>query len=129
MIIFDLFLEGKIRIYVSDELIEEYFDVLSRPKFQRFPDFAKKAELILTEITMKSVKYTPEIKLDIISDQDDNMILELAYESKADFIITGNTNDFTISEYLHTKIVTPREFWELTINNLSLNKGNHHFFD
>ena len=57
------------------------------------------------------------------------MILELAYESKADFIITGNTNDFTISEYLHTKIVTPREFWELTINNLSLNKGNHHFFD
>lgn len=78
---------------------------------------------------MKSVKYTPEIKLDIISDQDDNMILELAYESKADFIITGNTNDFTISEYLHTKIVTPREFWELIINNLSLNKGNHHFFD
>ena len=75
LIIFDLFLEGKIRIYVSDELIEEYFDVLSRPKFQRFPDFAKKAELILTEITMKSVKYTPEIKLDIISDQDDNMIL------------------------------------------------------
>ena len=129
LIIFDLFLEGKIRICVSDELIEEYFDVLSRPKFQRFPDFAKKAELILTEITMKSVKYTPEIKLDIISDQDDNMILELAYESKADFIITGNTNDFTISEYLHTKIVTPRQFWELTINNLSLNKGNHHFFD
>ena len=40
------------------------------------------------------------------------MILELAEESKADFIITGNTNDFTISEYKTTKIVTPKEYWE-----------------
>ena len=33
------------------------------------------------------------------------------------------------NEKRNTKIVTPREFWELTINNLSLNKCNHHFFD
>jgi len=27
--------------------------------------------------------------------------------------VTGNTNDFTISEYKETKILTPKEFFEL----------------
>lgn len=112
MIVDELFFENKVQLCVSDELITEYFDVLSRPKFARFPDFATKAETVLTEIGLKSELYKPSTKLDIISDKDDNMILELADESNADFIITGNTNDFTISEYKNTKIVTPKEYWE-----------------
>jgi|SRR5690606_34392315 len=112
LIIDELFFESKIQLCVSDELIAEYFDVVSRPKFARFPDFASKAENVLTEIGLQAELYRPSIKLDIISDKDDNMILELAQECGADFIITGNINDFTISEYKNTKIVTPREYWE-----------------
>lgn len=90
----------------------EYFDVLSRPKFARFPDFTNRAENVLTEIGLKAELYKPNFKLDVISDQDDNRILELAEECNADFIITGNTNDFTMSEYKNTKVVTPKEYWE-----------------
>lgn len=39
-------------------------------------------------------------------------ILELADECSADFIITGNTNDFTFSAYKQTKIVSPKGYWE-----------------
>ena len=46
------------------------------------------------------------------SDKDDNKFLELSSQSKADFLITGNTNDFTIKRYKRTKIVTPKEYWE-----------------
>jgi len=49
--------------------------------------------------------------LNIISDKDDNKIVELADESNADFIITGNTNDFTFPKYKNTKILTPRDYW------------------
>jgi len=38
--------------------------------------------------------------------------LELAIASNADFIITGNTNDFTMSHFQGTKIVTPKEYWD-----------------
>lgn len=38
--------------------------------------------------------------------------LELADISKADFIITGNTNDFTMQIYNQTRILTPKEYWE-----------------
>lgn len=112
LIIDELFFENKFELCISEELIEEYFDVLGRPKFAKFPDFINKAETVLTEIGIKGKNYYPKIKLDIISDKDDNMLLELADECNADFLITGNTTDFTISEYKKTKIVTPKEYWE-----------------
>jgi putative PIN family toxin of toxin-antitoxin system len=112
-IIKDLFIEDKFQLCVSNELLSEYYDVLSRPKFSRFPDFYIKAELLLADIETKSIKYKPTIKLDLISDKDDNIILELADECNADFIITGNTTDFTFPNYKETKIVTPKEYWEI----------------
>jgi len=88
----------------------EYYEVLSRPKFVRFPDFFGKAENLLADIETKAQKFVPSTKLELISDKGDNMILELADECKADFIITGNTNDFMFSEYKQTKIVSPKEY-------------------
>jgi predicted nucleic acid-binding protein len=40
------------------------------------------------------------------------MLLELADICSADFLITGNTNDFTFSQYKETKIVLPKEYWD-----------------
>ncbi len=111
-IIYELFIDDKFVLCVSEELMAEYYQVLSRPKFARFPDFFGKAENLLADIETKAQKFVPSTKLDLISDKDDNMILEIADECKADFIITGNTNDFTFSEYKHTKIVSPKEYWE-----------------
>ena len=51
-----------------------------------------------------------KIKLSIIDDKDDNMHLELADESLADFLITGKTSDFTIKQHKKTKILTPKEY-------------------
>jgi hypothetical protein len=112
-IINDLFIESKIQLCVSDKLMAEYYEVLARPKFAKFQDFFVRAEALLVDIETKAKKYVPTIKLDLISsDLDDNMILELADECEADFVITGNTTDFTFSTYKQSKIVTPKEYWE-----------------
>ena len=58
------------------------------------------------------MRYHPTITLDLISDDDDNLILELADECLADFVITGNTTDFTFPTYKQTKIVTPKEYYD-----------------
>lgn len=112
LIIDELFLENKIELCVSEDLAKEHFEVLNRPKFSRFQDFHTRAEYVLSEIASTAKWYVPKNKIDLISDKDDNMILELAEESKAHFIITGNTNDFTFKEFHETKIVSPREYWE-----------------
>jgi uncharacterized protein len=112
LIIKDLFIEQKFQLCISNELLAEYYEVLARPKFSKFPDFFKRAEALLVEIESKSLKFNPTITLQIISDDDDNMILELAEECLADFIITGNTTDFTFKTYKQTKIISPKEYWE-----------------
>jgi uncharacterized protein len=111
-IIHDLFLEDKFQFCVSSQLLAEYYEVLARPRFSKFPDFFTKAESILVDIESRATKYEPKIKLDLISDKDDNMVLELADASMADFLITGNSTDFTFATYKETKIVSPREYWE-----------------
>ena len=78
----------------------------------QFQEFTIKAKAVLANIEMKAVVYSPRIVLDLILDKDDNKILELANECTADYIITGNTTDFTFSQYEQTKIVIPKEYWE-----------------
>lgn len=112
LIINDLFIEQKFQLCISDELLTEYYEVLARHKFSRFPDFFIRAEALIVEIEAKATKYLPTIRLELISDKDDNMILELADECLADFVITGNSTDFTFPNYKQTKIVSPKEYWD-----------------
>ncbi len=111
-IISELFIEDKYQLCVSEELMSEYYEVLTRQKFAKFKDFFIRAEALLADIEAKATKYYPTITLELISDDDDNMILELADQCNADFIITGNTTDFTFPTYKQTKIVTPKDYWD-----------------
>ena len=113
LIVRELFIEERIQLCVSDELLAEYYEVLSRPKFSQFPDFFIRAEALLADIDNRAEKYYPTTKISLISDQDDNKILELAEESQADFIVTGNTNDFTFTHYKSSRVLSPKEYWEL----------------
>jgi uncharacterized protein len=94
-IVFDLFIEDKICLCISPPLMAEYYAVLERPKFAHFQEFTTKAKAVLANIEIKATRYNPKVALHLVSDKDDNKILELADECGADFIITGNTNDFT----------------------------------
>ena len=111
-IVNELFIDDKIEMCISEELMAEYYDVLRREKFARFHDFFSRAEALLVEIETKATMFNPKIRLNLISDADDNMVLELADECIADFVLTGNTTDFIFPTYKETKIVTPREYCE-----------------
>jgi len=106
-----LFIDDKIVLCVSEALMAEYYDVLRRPKFAIYQDFVARAESLLADIEAKAMMYYPLLSLNIISDKDDNKILELADVSDADYIITGNSNDFTFPTYKSTRIVNPKDYW------------------
>lgn len=55
----------------------------------------------------------PTMKVELIGDEPDNRLLELAETCRADYLVTGNINDFTMSEHKGTKIVSPKIFFEL----------------
>jgi putative PIN family toxin of toxin-antitoxin system len=45
-----------------------------------------------------------------LPDPKDDFVLELAVESRADFIITFNTRDFVGAERFGVRVISPREF-------------------
>ncbi len=38
-------------------------------------------------------------------------------DTNAEYLITGNSNDFTMRIYKGTRIISPKEYWEREINN------------
>ncbi|MEQ8904354.1 putative toxin-antitoxin system toxin component, PIN family [Ekhidna sp.] len=111
-IINDLILNDLVEVQLSDEVFKEYLEVLSRPKFSKYPEFVVNAEIVLFRIYELSRKITPKEKLKIIHDDNDNRLLELAIESKAQYLITGNSSDFTFDRIEETIILNPTEYWE-----------------
>jgi len=111
LIVDEIFSNNEIQLCLSDELFTEYFNVLNRKKFARFPEFIVNAQALLVDIENIAIKYCPKIRIEILTDHDDNKLLELAESSGADYLITGNTNDFTLREYKGTRIVSPKEYW------------------
>jgi len=97
---------------LSEEIFAEYIDVLNRDKFSRFHNFKFKAEIVLNKLREISTFYKTDRKIEVLTDESDNKFLEVAVISYADYLITGNTLDFTMKEFEHTKILTPREYWE-----------------
>ncbi|RYE36554.1 MAG: putative toxin-antitoxin system toxin component, PIN family [Sphingobacteriaceae bacterium] len=104
-----------VEVCISKPLFAEYLEVLNRDKFSRFIDFHIKAQVLLAEFERNATMYFPTKQLNILDDNADNRLLELAEVSKADYLVTGNTNDFTMENYQKTKIISPKAFFEIII--------------
>ena len=111
-IVYEYVFEEQVQLCLSMALWNEYCEVLSRSKFSKLPHFKSNTDIVLNRLMKISTFYEPKISLDIIKDRDDNKLLELAHESNADFLITGNHLDFEITNYNNTRILSPRLFWE-----------------
>ena len=111
-ILYELVLTKKVETCLSEEVFAEYMEVLNRDKFLKFTNFKTKAEIVLNKLREISTFYKTNRKIDILTDTSDNKFLELAAVSAADYLTTGNTLDFTITEFEYTRILTPREYWD-----------------
>ncbi|MFC3416043.1 putative toxin-antitoxin system toxin component, PIN family [Algoriphagus hitonicola] len=106
-----IFKTPSIELCLSEEIFREYAEVLARPKFSRFNDFYHHALIVLHQIKRIAVFYNPKRSVDILEDKSDNKFLELCLECKANILVTGNFNDFNISKFRNTQILSPKEFY------------------
>lgn len=111
-ILFELVLNEKIGLCLSEEIFSEYFEVLNRNKFTKYADFKLNADIVLTRLREISMFYSIERQVEVLKDISDNKFLELALASSAEYLITGNILDFNFKEFHKTLIITPREFWD-----------------
>jgi putative PIN family toxin of toxin-antitoxin system len=110
-ILYELVLTQKVKTCLTEEIFTEYIEVMNREKFTKYTNFKSKADIVLNKLREISTFYETNRKIEILSDTSDNKFLELAAVSSADYLITGNTLDFQITEFEYTRILTPREYW------------------
>ncbi len=103
-----LVMNREIMVCVSERILEEYREVLSRARIGVDPD---QATLMHELFSTAGDLVSPSVAVNECHDPDDNMFLECALEAGADFLITGNAADFP-AQFKSTRVVTPRGFLE-----------------
>jgi putative PIN family toxin of toxin-antitoxin system len=104
---------GDIRIAVSVALVLEYEAVLLRPGL--VPGFAAEEISRFIDGLCHMAKHQQVFFAwrPFLSDPDDDLILELAIAAATPYIITHNISDFTGSDSLGVRAVTPGEVLNL----------------
>jgi putative PIN family toxin of toxin-antitoxin system len=102
------------RLYISDTILGEYTEVLSRPELK----IRKGLQRQLIDLIMRySHPVTPSRHLQVAQDTDDNLFLECADAARADYLVTGNQRHFP-KFWKQTKVVTSREFLDIVAPHL-----------
>jgi uncharacterized protein len=95
----------------SRQLFIELSEVLSRDKFGINDSQANRYLEILTN-NCKIVKDNARFKV-VSADPDDDLILNVAFTGKADFIVTGDRHLLDLKSFKYTKIVKISEILEI----------------
>src|SRR5215471_15336800 len=75
------------RLYVSDAILTEYRDVLSRPEFQLRKGLRQH---LLDLIGRRAHLANPVRPVQVANDPDDNIFIECADAARADYLVSGN---------------------------------------
>jgi putative PIN family toxin of toxin-antitoxin system len=97
------------KLVFSQELLNEFLEVVQRPKFRRFFS-AKDIEAILETIEEYAVYIKVNTLVEICRDPKDNFLLSLSIDGKADFLITGDKDLLAMNKFGETIILTITEF-------------------
>ncbi|MDT0641413.1 putative toxin-antitoxin system toxin component, PIN family [Zunongwangia sp. F363] len=94
-----------INLIFSNESLEEFIEVVGRPKFKKF--FSKKdIEKLLDLFDQYAELVAIKSKINICRDPKDNFLLNLAVDGKADYLVTGDSDLLVLEKIGKTKIVT-----------------------
>ncbi len=106
--ILQLVANGDIEVFISPDILAEFLDVLSRPKFRLTEEEVSTAFSFLLAIAKLAIPLRP-VRAQL-RDPDDLKLLACAAEAKATHIVTGDKDLLTISKSNRATILTPSRF-------------------
>ena len=106
--VYDAIADGLITPLYHKDILEEYAEVLSRPKFK----FSKeRINAVLDMIVKYGVEVFPKPTGEILIDMDDLIFYEVPMEKRDDdsYLVTGNQKHYPVRDF----IVTPSEMMDI----------------
>lgn len=103
-----------VQLVFCEELIEEFITVSQRKKFSKF--FEKKdVEKLIELFSTYGILYKTRSEVTDCRDPKDNFLLNLAIDSKADYLATGDKDLLVLKQIGKTRIITLHELEEILI--------------
>ena len=111
--ILELAIEGPITPVLNEKILEEYREVLLRPKFH----FTDKIVSEVIEAIKRRAIFADEERIDIeLPDPKDRVFYEVVMEQRKSsdaYLVTGNIKHFPVEPY----VVTPKEMIDIILSD------------
>lgn len=99
----------------SDDLLNELSEVAMRPKFRKYVSESDARKFIkIIEERLEII--VPKSKISLCRDPDDDDLLAICKDAKADFLITGDHDLLVLNPFESTRIIGLAEFEHLLKN-------------
>jgi putative PIN family toxin of toxin-antitoxin system len=93
-------------------LIAELTEVLARPKLKKYGLNPETIGIFLDSILAKGEAVRLLTVMDVCRDPDDNLLLSLAVDGKADYVVSGDQDLLDLLQIQGIPIITPAKFLE-----------------
>lgn len=94
----------EITLLFSEELLSEFIQVVSRPKFRKY--FSENdVTNLLNDLHQYSDLIEVRSSVNVCRDKKDNFLLALCSDGKADFLITGDEDLLILKKFKKTSIL------------------------
>ena len=111
--ILELAIEGPITPVLNEKILEEYREVLLRPRFH----FTDKIVIEVIEAIKRRAIFADEERIDIeLPDPKDRVFYEVVMEQRKSsdaYLVTGNIKHFPVKPY----VVTPKEMMDIILSD------------
>ena len=106
----DHLLSDAVDLVLSEKLFAEIEEQITETKFAKYFS-PEQAESLIDLLRIVGTEYRdPQHRAAICRDPDDDYLLALSKVSKADVLLTGDLDLLSLSEFGHTRIISPKEF-------------------
>ena len=99
-------IDGADELIISKAIIDELLGVLAR-KFSRDAEELARVAVFLTDLASVA---RPRRRLEVLTDEPDNRILECVLTGNADAIVTGDRAMLELGVFRGIRLIPPREY-------------------
>jgi len=99
--------EGRFQIVTSDFILGEFGRVLSQPRFKTSRDEVRRVMLALVQ-SSEVISVSSSFRI-VKEDTSDDMVLNTAYDGRADLIVTGDRHLLRLKDFMKIRILTVRD--------------------
>jgi putative PIN family toxin of toxin-antitoxin system len=109
--IIDLWKDGRLTLCLSQDIFDEYIEVLRRLGLDNTQELEELLKLFATGFHIVFTTRTPEIH--VVTDPDDDKFIACALALKAGCVVSGDKALVDVRLHQGIRIVTPREFLKI----------------